>query len=203
MAQYPASARKLGGKDEREVENMQPATPGPPIFQRPGHPHRIPNRNSSQCNRAQEGRVFPSCACIYAYPRYASPPPSTMAAYRPTPIAVLLRGRPGICFAAALMALGFGSPGFFFHSVSLCVCERGKGGGATNLALQRADLEPREDLARLVAVADVLEGLGRVLAGEVEEDLLAAAGSFHQFSFPRIGCRVGTHGCSSTKLLAL
>jgi hypothetical protein len=33
-------------------------------------------------------------------------------------------------------------------------------------------------------VADVLEGLGRVLAGEVEEDLLAAAGSFHQFSFP-------------------
>jgi hypothetical protein len=83
------------------------------------------------------------------------------------------------------------------------VRERGKGGRATNLALQRADLEPREDLARLVAVADVLEGLGRVLAGEVEEDLLAAAGSFHQLSFPRIGRRWGTHGCSSTKLLAL
>jgi hypothetical protein len=83
-------------------------------------PHRMPNRNSSQCNRAQD-RVFPSCACIYAYPRYASPPPSTMAAYRPTPIAVLLRWRPCIRGAAALMALGFGSPSFF-HSVSyVCV----------------------------------------------------------------------------------
>jgi len=57
-------------------------------------------------------------------------------------------------------------------------------GGETDLPLQRADLEPREDLARLVAVADVLEGFGCVLAGEVEEDLLAAAGlrvSFRTF----------------------
>lgn len=55
------------------------------------------------------------------------------------------------------------------------------------MPLQHADLEPREDLARLVAVADVLEGLGRVHAGEVEEDLLAAAVSAlaAPFSFGR------------------
>jgi hypothetical protein len=59
--------------------------------------------------------------------------------------------------------------------------------GSTHLPLQHADLEPREDLARLVAVADVLEGLGRVHAGEVEEDLLAAAVSAlaAPFSFGR------------------
>jgi hypothetical protein len=50
------------------------------------------------------------------------------------------------------------------------------GDGVSRLAAQRADEQAVEDLARLVAVADVLEGLGRVLAGDVEDDLLAAAG---------------------------
>jgi hypothetical protein len=48
----------------------------------------------------------------------------------------------------------------------------GKGIGPTYQSLQVADEQTLEDLARLVAVADVLEGLGGVLATDVEEDLL-------------------------------
>lgn len=40
----------------------------------------------------------------------------------------------------------------------------------TYTALKSADKETLEDLAGLVAVADVLEGLGGVLAADVEED---------------------------------
>lgn len=43
------------------------------------------------------------------------------------------------------------------------------------LSLQFSDEQTLEDLARLVAVADVLEGFGRILAAYVEEDFLAAA----------------------------
>lgn len=39
-------------------------------------------------------------------------------------------------------------------------------------ALQSADLELGERLAGLVAVADILESLGGILAGDVEQDLL-------------------------------
>lgn len=43
-------------------------------------------------------------------------------------------------------------------------------------ALEVTDEETVEDLAGLVRVTDVLEGLGSVLAGDVEEDLLTTAG---------------------------
>ena len=41
------------------------------------------------------------------------------------------------------------------------------------LALQVTDIELLEGLAGLVAVADILESLGGVLASNVEQDLLA------------------------------
>ena len=44
----------------------------------------------------------------------------------------------------------------------------------TYTALKSADEEAFEDLAGLVAVADVLEGLGGVLAADVEEDFFTA-----------------------------
>ena len=44
----------------------------------------------------------------------------------------------------------------------------------TYTALKSADKETLEDLAGLVAVADVLEGLGGVLAADVEEDFFTA-----------------------------
>ena len=44
----------------------------------------------------------------------------------------------------------------------------------TYTALKSADEEALEDLAGLVAVADVLEGLGGVLAADVEEDFFTA-----------------------------
>ena len=47
-------------------------------------------------------------------------------------------------------------------------------GGNTYTALKSADEEALEDLAGLVAVADVLEGLGGVLAADVEEDFFTA-----------------------------
>lgn len=43
----------------------------------------------------------------------------------------------------------------------------------TYLSLQCAGQQLCQGLARLVAVADILKGLGRVLAADVEEDLLA------------------------------
>ena len=44
------------------------------------------------------------------------------------------------------------------------------------LSLQVADEQAAQDLARLVAVADVFEGFGCVLAADVEQDFFAAAG---------------------------
>lgn len=44
-------------------------------------------------------------------------------------------------------------------------------------ALDGADEQAVEDLPRLVGMADVLEGLGAVLARNVEEDLLTTASS--------------------------
>ena len=46
---------------------------------------------------------------------------------------------------------------------------------ATDFTLQVADEEAVEDFARFVAVADVFEGFGGVLAADVEEDFFAAA----------------------------
>lgn len=43
------------------------------------------------------------------------------------------------------------------------------------LTFQRSEQEAGEDLARFVAVADVFEGFGCVLAADVEEDFFAAA----------------------------
>jgi hypothetical protein len=48
-------------------------------------------------------------------------------------------------------------------------------GRSSYLALQHTDLEGLESLAGLVAVADILERLGGILAGDVEKDLLTAA----------------------------
>lgn len=48
----------------------------------------------------------------------------------------------------------------------------------TYLALQLADVQTLEDLACLVAVPYVLEGLGRVLASDVEKDFLASTVEF-------------------------
>jgi hypothetical protein len=45
----------------------------------------------------------------------------------------------------------------------------------TYLALQRADQQTLEDLARLIAVSHVLESLCGVLAAYIEKDLLASA----------------------------
>lgn len=45
--------------------------------------------------------------------------------------------------------------------------------GFTYQALHGADKETVEDLARLVAVADIFEGFGAVLAADVKEDFLA------------------------------
>lgn len=98
--------------------------------------------------------------------------------------------------------------------------------GGAYLALQVADEQTLEDLARLVRVADILESLGRVLATNVEEDLLttaacALASSTHRVPVRasismrdrrgvgcgtagrRVDCRPGgaTYGCSSTKLV--
>jgi hypothetical protein len=49
------------------------------------------------------------------------------------------------------------------------------GAMSTYVALQGSDLELVKRLAGLVAVADILKGLGGVLAGNVEEDLLTTA----------------------------
>lgn len=47
--------------------------------------------------------------------------------------------------------------------------------GLTYLSLQGADEQALQNLARLVAVADVLKGLGRVLAADVQQDLFTTA----------------------------
>lgn len=46
---------------------------------------------------------------------------------------------------------------------------------AAYVALQSSDLELIERLTGLVAVADIFKGLGGILAGNVEKDLLTAA----------------------------
>lgn len=51
-----------------------------------------------------------------------------------------------------------------------------RGARVAGLSLQCADEQLLQGLARLVAVADILKGLGRVLAADIKEDLLAAAG---------------------------
>jgi hypothetical protein len=45
----------------------------------------------------------------------------------------------------------------------------------TYQALHAADEQTVEDLAGLIGVADVLEGLGAVLATDIEEDFLTTA----------------------------
>ena len=50
-----------------------------------------------------------------------------------------------------------------------------RGGRVAGLSLQCAYEQLLQGLARLVAVADVLKRLGRVLAADIEKDLLAAA----------------------------
>ena len=47
----------------------------------------------------------------------------------------------------------------------------------SHLALQGADLEGLKGLASLITVADILEGLSGVLAGNVEQDLLTTSDS--------------------------
>jgi hypothetical protein len=49
----------------------------------------------------------------------------------------------------------------------------GDGRNKAYLALQTPDKEAFEDLARFVAVADIFEGFGGILAGNVEEDFFA------------------------------
>jgi hypothetical protein len=51
-----------------------------------------------------------------------------------------------------------------------------RGEGETYHALQIADQHPRQRLAGLVAVADILERFCGVLAADVQEDFFAAAG---------------------------
>ena len=70
--------------------------------------------------------------------------------------------------------LGDGSPGckssaevpFFCFVLQLCLAQ-------LYLSLQDTDLDAVERLAGLVAVADVLESLGSILARDVEHNLLA------------------------------
>jgi hypothetical protein len=67
------------------------------------------------------------------------------------------------------------------------------------LALQGANKQTIEDLARLVRVADILERLGRVLATNVKEDFLTTAAS-QLASYARKGiicappCAIATRG---------
>ena len=94
-----------------------------------------------------------------------------------------------------------------------------EGVGKMYLAFEVAEEEAAEDLARFVAVADVLEGFGSVLAAYIEEDFFAASIVKHAYvsrvlvlvcvidmcSLQRFGGEVvgRTYGCSSTKLVAL
>ena len=57
----------------------------------------------------------------------------------------------------------------------------------TYTALKSADEEALEDLAGLVAVADVLEGLGGVLAADVEEDFFTAGVLVYEAWRARVG----------------
>lgn len=78
---------------------------------------------------------------------------------------------------------GEGSLGFRVTSLekkqtcqqTCCDCNNHKQGSLSYLALQGSDLEGLECLAGLVAVANILERLGGILAGNVEKNLLTAA----------------------------
>lgn len=48
--------------------------------------------------------------------------------------------------------------------------------GGAYLALQIANVQLLQSLAGLVAVADILESLGGILAGDIEQNLLATTG---------------------------
>ena len=84
------------------------------------------------------------------------------------------------------LALGEGSPGYFFDGVSIACdfCVDGEIWGVggrmyvrrgADQALHVADKHAVvEECARLITVADVVEGFGAVLAGEIEEDFLTA-----------------------------
>jgi hypothetical protein len=77
---------------------------------------------------------------------------------------------PDTAHGAVAALFGAAGPG------SDLVCGGGFGLRVVGSALQVADEKAIEDLAGLVAVADVFEGLGSVLAAHVEEDFFAAAG---------------------------
>lgn len=92
-------------------------------------------------------------------------------AYRPMPMPVL---SDLLAFEVEVVAavLGAGSPGCKAHGqywswAGRCAC--------THLSLQVADDELVQRFPRLVAVANVLESLGGVLAGDIQHDLLTAA----------------------------
>ena len=76
--------------------------------------------------------------------------------------------------------------------------------GGTYATLDGSDKKALKDLAGLVAVADVLEGLGGVLAADVEEDFFTAgvlvyeAWGAEEWS---ADCEVGVGGCSGRECL--
>lgn len=77
---------------------------------------------------------------------------------------------------AGEVLLGAGSPGC--PGVQARQHRTSDGGGkGTDLSLQRPDQELLQRFPGLITVADVLEGFGSILAGDVEHHLLAAAAS--------------------------
>ena len=73
------------------------------------------------------------------------------------------------------------------------------GGGWGYLALENTNLQSLEDLAGLVAVADIFKGLGGILAADVEEDFLTTTNHDELAQFFHVMRSVCTYGCSSTK----
>jgi len=69
------------------------------------------------------------------------------------------------------------------------------------LPLQLSDDEAIEDLARLVAVAHILEGFGCVLATYIEQDFLSTAGNTcqHYLLYFVFAPRMCSHLAVSTK----
>lgn len=79
----------------------------------------------------------------------------------------------------------------------------GKGIGSTHAALERAHQQALEDFSRFVAVADVFEGFGGVLAADVEEDFFAASVGEGRVSWVGLGCESGTKGRTGARLRML
>lgn len=71
----------------------------------------------------------------------------------------------------AAWAFGAGSPGWEV-SVLAWLNLWNRNAGRTYHALHIADEQTVENVARLVGVADILEGLGAILASDIEQDLL-------------------------------